>query len=261
MLTQRGKTFTNQGFRRFLIEFLLYHDYSSVMTSLVHTVDWRSEELMNSLEAPELTTETSAGFLAGVTDGLFELIIRIRNLRDQIRGLRALHQSASWWEWSDNIRKPAFQIERDILTWECDFPPASPRFKTGMLYRQATWVYLYRTLSPSQPSAKLRQAVNDGLNIVRGISWGGKDGEDEAGMQSVLLMPLFLLGCAAFDKDQRDGIEDAFEQLSRWSSLGNIPKAQEIVELVWDLMDKGKEEESWDWETVISKHGFDTLMT
>ena len=73
-------------------------------------------------------------------------------------------------------------------------------------------------------------------------------------------MPLFLLGCSAFDPEQRPEIETAFAALQEYSNLGNIPYAKEVVETVWQMMDAG-DEESWDWETIILKKGWDFLIT
>jgi hypothetical protein len=73
-------------------------------------------------------------------------------------------------------------------------------------------------------------------------------------------MPLFLLGCAAFERDQRPEILQAFEGLEAYSALGNIKYAKAIVEKVWEMMDAG-DEDSWDWETIIRKQGWDFLVT
>jgi len=74
-------------------------------------------------------------------------------------------------------------------------------------------------------------------------------------------MPLFLLGCAAFEPDQRPDIRTAFQRLQDWSSLGNIKYARAIVEQIWQMMDEGQEEETWDWETIIANRGWDFLVT
>ena len=84
---------------------------------------------------------------------------------------------------------------------------------------------------------------------------------NDASMQSILLMPLFLLGCAAFEPEQRPEISQAFQRLQEWSKLGNIKFARQIVEEVWQMMDEGREHETWDWETIIARKGWDFLVT
>ena len=122
-----------------------------------------------------------------------------------------------------------------------------------MLYRQCTWLYLHRTILPSTPNIYLYQAVDEGLFYLRQLP-------SDASTQSILLMPLFLLGCAAFELDQRPEILQAFEGLEAYSALGNIKYAKVIVEKVWEMMDAG-DEDSWDWETIIQKQGWDFLVT
>ena len=74
-------------------------------------------------------------------------------------------------------------------------------------------------------------------------------------------LPLFLLGCAAFEQDQRPPISAAFDKLRLWSCLGNISNAREIVEQMWQLMDEGRENETWDWEMIIHNRGWKLLVT
>ncbi|KAI7345916.1 hypothetical protein KC336_g22856, partial [Hortaea werneckii] len=54
---------------------------------------------------------------------------------------------------------------------------------------------------------------------------------------------------------------DAFSRLQQWSSLGNIKYARMIVEQIWQMMDEGREAETWDWETIIARRGWDFLVT
>jgi len=115
-------------------------------------------------------------------------------------------------------------------------------------------VYLYRTIMPSEASPKILNAVESGLEFMRLLP-------EQSGTQSILLMPLFLLGCAAFDKDQRPEISQRFRGLHEWSSLGNILPAHKVVQEIWSLMDAGDEEATWDWERLMVQMGFDFLVT
>ncbi|KAK0255236.1 hypothetical protein LTR29_017030 [Friedmanniomyces endolithicus] len=254
MLTQRAATVPNEQLRQFILEFLLYHDYSSSITSLGNPLDQRSIDLMEGFKLPEFMIQPQAGTLLGVMDGLFGFISRIRRLRDQIRQRRV--QGAGHW-WDADIIDDAFAIDDALRAWKCVHPPDSPRYAPSLLYRQCTWIYLHRTIQLSQPSPTFTEAVDQGLAYLRMLPWSTDDGST----QSILLMPLFLLGCAAFQPDQRPEISEAFQRLQSWSSLGNIRYAREIVEEVWRMMDEGMEEETWDWETIIAKRGWDFLVT
>ncbi|KAK4545124.1 hypothetical protein LTR36_003675 [Oleoguttula mirabilis] len=254
MLTQRQRSFPNEQLRQFILEFLLYHDYSSSITSLHNPLDQRSFDLMAGFKLPEFMIQPQAGTLLGVMDGLFGFISRIRQLRDHIRQRRAEGQG-HWWD--APIIDDAFAIDNALRSWKCVHPPDSPRYPASLLYRQCTWIYLHRTIQLSKPSETFQQAVDEGLQYLRMLPWETDDGST----QSILLMPLFLLGCAAFDPDQRPEISAAFQRLQDWSNLGNIKYARIIVEQIWEMMDHGQEEETWDWETIIAARGWDFLVT
>jgi hypothetical protein len=102
------------------------------------------------------------------------------------------------------------------------------------------------------PSPLFKEAVDQGLAYMKILP--------EA-MQSILLMPLFLLGCASWEEGQRGDVEAALERLEGWSQLGNIRYAREVIREVWQRMDRGDEEGSWDWEGVLQMKGWDFLVT
>ncbi|KAK4498483.1 hypothetical protein PRZ48_011141 [Zasmidium cellare] len=258
MLIARRADFPDQNLREFILEFLLYHDFSSSITSLDPTTDDRSLELMKDFQPPAYMITPAAGSLLGVMDGLFGLMSDIRGLRDIIRAQKAIQPGFCWLN-DHRVQKETYKIDHEIRNWKCRYDEGSVRFSTSMLYRQCVWVYLWRTVSPSRPDAALRAAVDDGLKLLNELPSG--DIEDVGGAQSVLLMPVFLLGCAAFEQDQRRDITDAFYRLKTWSGLGNIQRAEEVVRDVWHLMDQGREDESWDWEKVIAARDWDLLIT
>ncbi|EME42462.1 hypothetical protein DOTSEDRAFT_54819 [Dothistroma septosporum NZE10] len=254
MLAAQRTAFPNEELRKFILEFLLYHDYSNAITCVTNPLDHRSVTLMEDFNLPNYMMQPEAGTLLGVMDGLFGFISRIRALRDRIRDVRK--QGRRWWE-EPLIASEAWAIDGALRGWNWRYSPDSPRFTAGLLYRQCTWIYLQRTVSPSLPSPILRTAVDEGLNYLRLLPWDSDDGAT----QSILLMPLFLLGCAAFLPEQRPEIAQAFERLQSWSSLGNIKYARQIVEQVWEMMDQGLEEQTWDWERIMEKRGWDFLVT
>jgi hypothetical protein len=257
MLTQRQHKFPNEQFRQFILEFLLYHDYSASITASDYPLDQRSLDLMADFHLPEYTigtqTQTPQSTLLGVHDGLFGFISRIRALRDKIRSRRALGLHNCW---DDPIINDAFAIENALRAWSSAYTPDSPRYAASLLYRQCAWVYLHRTIQLSRPSAAFKQAVDEGLTYLHMLP-----DTSDGSIQSILLMPVFLLGCAAFEPEQRPAISAAFARLQDWSGLGNISYAQKVVEQIWGLMDEGREQETWDWEKIIKGRGWDFLIT
>ena len=236
----------NDAFRRFIVEFFHFHDTSNVMTSL----DRRPDSMSDVLRMPDFVPQPHSGALLGIFDVLFVYISKISELRDQVRERMNLgfRPAVDYQTLSE-----AVAIDSAIRGWEPTQSSDNPSWIGAQLYRQCTWVYLYRTIRPSKPHEKIDQVVNDGLELLRQIP-------KDAGLQSVLLMPLFLLGCAAFRKEQRPDIQAGFDEVQAYSNLGNIKPAREIVEKVWTLMDAG-DEASWDWEKIIQDMGYDFLIT
>ncbi|KAI5776852.1 fungal-specific transcription factor domain-containing protein [Geopyxis carbonaria] len=231
--------------QRFLLEFFTYHDVVNSVTVLSRTPMILPENLI----LPAFILQTEAGALLGVLDGLFVHLSKITILRKQIRerkaqGIKEMHPFLS----------QAVALDREIREWTPPHVPGSPRYIAAQLYRQCTWVYLYRTIQPSCDSPKIRKAVELGLEYLRNLP-------EQSGTQSILLMPLFLLACAAFDPAHRPEISRRFEGLHKWSGLNNIVPAHDVVKKIWQAMDAGDEEKSWDWEMMIERMGYDFLVT
>ncbi|KAL2839057.1 fungal-specific transcription factor domain-containing protein [Aspergillus pseudoustus] len=243
LVTQKPR---NEKFRQFIVEFFQYHDVSNSITSL----DRRPISLDGELRLPDFVPHAQAATFLGVFDGLFRYISQVTRLRDRIRQrFSEGYEPAVDYQ----ILSDAVQIDSSIRTWETSHPPNTANFYLAQLYRQSTWVYLYRTIRPSRPSDKIAQVVDDGLEFLDLIP-------QDAGAFSIVLMPLFLLGCSAFLTRQRERIQKGFEALKAYSNLRNIEPAFKVVRRVWEVMDT-KTEESWDWEKIIKEMNMDFLIT
>jgi hypothetical protein len=234
-------------FQRFLIEFQTYHDVVSQVTS----ANFPRDSLMENLTLPGFVMQGDAGMLLGVLDGLFGYLSKITLLRDGIRERKkaGINPSVDY-----EMLSQAVAIDAEVRAWQPAQNPGTHRYVAAQLYRQCTWVYLYRTIQPSRKNDKIKMAVDEGLSYLRHLP-------EQSGTQSILLLPLFILGCAAFDPAQRPEIEKRFQGLKSWSKLGNILPAFEVVQKLWELMDAGNEDMSWDWETIIERMGYDFLVT
>ncbi|KAJ5386121.1 hypothetical protein N7509_008662 [Penicillium cosmopolitanum] len=236
----------NEKFRQFIVEFFQYHDISNALTSL----DRRPALNSGGIHLPDFVPGAQAGMFLGVFDGLFNYISEITQLRDRIRQRfnEGYEPAVDYQTLSE-----AVQVDTAIRTWQTSHEEDTPNFFLAQLYRQSTWVYLYRTIRPSRPSEKIAQVVDDGL------SWLDRLPQD-AGAYSIVLMPLFLLGCSAFVAEQRERIQKGFETLKSYSNLRNIEPAFKVVTQVWEIMDT-KIEDSWDWEKIIHDMNMDFLIT
>ncbi|KAL1967568.1 hypothetical protein VTN77DRAFT_3083 [Rasamsonia byssochlamydoides] len=243
LVTQRPR---NEKFRQFIIEFFQYHDVSNSITSL----DRRPLDLTGDLRLPDFVPHAQAGALLGIFDGLFNYISAITKLRDRIRQRynEGYEPAVDYQTLSE-----AVTIDSALRSWEPAYPPETSNWFAAQLYRQSTWVYLYRTIRPSRPSEKISQVVDDALKYLDMLPL-------DAGAYSVMLMPLFLLGCSAFEQRQRERIKKGFDALQAYSNLRNIEPALRVVERVWEVMDT-KMEDSWDWEKIISEMNMDFLIT
>jgi hypothetical protein len=236
---------TNPEFQSLFDEFFYYHWIASQITSL----DGAEVPMMENFNLPfEINPETAA--LIGISDGLFGFISKISNLRRRLR-TRIDEKAEPPMDYEALIA--AHAIDSGLRTWVCPQPKGSPRYTISMLYRQATWVYLYRTTKESRPHPYIKSAVDDGIRYINELP-------AEGWIQSNVLLPLFLIGCAAFEQEQRVEVNRAFTGLIACTGLGNIGFAKEVVDDIWKLMDAG-DEESWDWEKIINAKGWDFLAT
>lgn len=236
-------------FHRFLYEFFMFHEVINCLT----TLDRRPNLLLHSFNSslPDLMLP-KPGAMLGVLDGLFIYISRISTLRDTIRRRRANNLHPVDYQ----TLSEAVQIDAELHDWQppLAYGPNTNRFIAALLYRQCTWIYLYRTILESHFSQKIDGAVEEGLKYLKMLP-------PDEGTESVLLTPTFILGCAAFNPDQRPKIEDRFEKIKEYSGLKNIDVAVDVVRKVWKLMDEGDEKRSWDWEMIIKDMGYDFLAT
>ena len=242
----------NPEFRQFIWEFFTYHDTSNSITSL--TRQPVSSSNTDDMSLPDFVFQSAleprAGVLVGVVDGLYLYLKKITALRDSIRARKAagLQPVVPY-----HYLSKAVAIDADIRSWDPQQEMHSARWITAQLFRQCTWVYLYRTIQASKPKPNLSNAVDSALEYLRVLS-------PQESAQCVLLLPLFILGCAAFEERQRPELEIGFDNLQSYSNLGNIKPARQIVHKVWQMMDAG-DERSWDWETIMADMGIDFLVT
>lgn len=235
----------NPEFQSLFDEFFYYHWIASQITSM----DGTDVPMMENFSLPfEINPDTAA--LIGVSDGLFGFISKISNLRRRLR-TRIDEKQEPVMDYEALLA--AHAIDTGLRGWVCPHQLGSPRYTISMLYRQATWVYLYRTTKDSRSHPFIKSAVDDGIRYIKELP-------AEGWIQSNVLLPLFLLGCAAFEEQQRIEINRAFNGLIAVTGLGNIGFAKEVVDEIWRLMDD-KESESWDWERIINAKGWDFLAT
>ena len=201
------------------------------------------------------TFQSCTVHLLGVSDGLFRYMSQITSIRDRIR--QNMHNDVDPIVDYTSLYQAA-NIDAGIRDWSPVWPPGDSRDLTGLLYKQMMWVYLWRTIYPPKtttwtPDKRITQAVNDGIAMLKEVS-------QQDTTQTLLLAPAFVLGCAAFEKEQREPIRNAIAAVKEYRQLKNADTALKLLEEVWRLMDE-KDERSWDWQAVAKSMGLDFLVT
>jgi hypothetical protein len=231
----KGHVVKNEHFSGFLYDFLIYHDMSSSITSERPSM-MSDDFVLPSFINPE------AGVFLGVCDGLFGCISKVRRLRDRIRLRRATGEIPHV---DFHTILDAKAIDAELNQRECNYDLDTPEWTCWQLYRSCAWLYLHRTINPSIPNEQLRLGVDEAVGYLQSIP-------SDSGTQSVILTPIFIVGCSAFHEHQRQAVLQAFDVLQQYSALGNIKPAREVVEKVWQFMDAG-DDCTWDWESIMKR--------
>jgi len=244
-------------FMDFIREYFQFH------ISLVELVSPPHEAIPSDEEAdqvgpfilPPSIFQQEAGRLLGVQDNLFYFMSKITRLRNKIR--HNIEQDVDPIVDYNSLYR-ASQIDAEIREWQSVWPEHEIRHVTGLLYKQMLWVYLWRTIYPPkattwQPDPKITEAVNGALKLLELVPPSDP-------CQTLLLAPTFIIGCAAFETEQRMPIRKSIATIRNYTTLKNTDRALEVLEEVWRCMD-AKEERSWDWQGIASGMGMDFLAT
>lgn len=257
--TQRLITDSNKStpeVRDFARLFISYQSLSNCITSLYpfHGSGCITATETHITEDTTVWSHKSASYLSAL-QGLLAPFAAVRQIRDRIRDYR---NAGRYWCADDPLLHLAFDIDSSLRTWECPHASNSPQYRASLLYRQCVWIYLYRTVKPSGPNLELSQGVNEGLSYLSLMLQD--DGFGHTWTRGTALPFLFLLGCAAFERDQRMMVIYCFETL-QLQYFGNVALARRVVEHMWYMMDQEDlVEETWCWEDVMAAMGLDVLI-
>lgn len=240
-------------FLKFIHEFFQYHIVADELIALPQ----KGAPLLapDEWNLPSTVLQPAAVRLLGVSDGLFLYMSKITNIRNKIRENMEAGKDPVV-DYTSLYR--AAEIDAGIREWTPAWPAGDARDLDGLLYKQMMWVYLWRTIYPPKtthwkPDPRITQAVNDGLTLLE--SFGPQDPS-----QTLILAPAFMIGCAAFEKEQRDPIRKAIAIVKTYTEFKNSDTALEVLEEVWRLMD-ARDEKSWDWQSIAHGMGMDFLAT
>lgn len=236
--TSPKDSFSTTDINPFLLEFFQYHDaVSNVTTSL-------------PVNKPRFTSSADLSkhepYMIGVRDGLMDFVFRISSLRAQAE--LSVHKPDG-----DVICK-AVQLWEELSLWTPRETLSVERKLMSEYYQWALFVWLFSVVYPHGKSDLTVQSA------VKRIAAGMCDITPGEGVMSCLLFPLFVIGSAAIDLDDKVAIRKQFHRLRSWSALGNIDIAYRVVEKMWLDYDLGLPG-SWDWVKQMESHGISILIS
>ena len=241
---------------RFAWEFFQYAHITISMTSL-HPYRQSRNTDEGVVSPHELkfaipgVTDNFDGVMLKLLSGIFPIITRITAVRDEIRSRKAecSYQPIKYQHIMEGV-----DLDRMLSQWDSGQEENSLDWLTAELYREATLVYLHRTIRASEPDEGLATRVQRGVKFLEHFPESGSH------TNCVLLLPTFIFGCAAFNVKERQPIESVFDRLAASNDFGNVEPSKKIVQKVWEMMDNG-DPRSWDWETIRQGMNYDFPIT
>jgi hypothetical protein len=189
-----------------------------------------------------------------MAEGTFAQLLRITRLRNQIRTSRNTSPLDSKWKYQEQFEAASIEgaIDKRMPAW----PMENPYELLKPLYNLMALIYLYRTMHlPEEtnwgPNSDLLRCVDDAIKLLRLV-------DPSSGLQTFLLMPTFIIGCAAFEVRQRQEVRTAVKRIKSYRGFKNADSTLAVLEQVWRLMD-AKDPISWDWEYIAHHMGCDDL--
>lgn len=236
---------------RFAKEFVDYVKMGRTLTSLASLPAMKTsvddgdvDEPIFDLDGAPSSFDKFGGILQRVLHGLLLHISKCVRLRRKIRK-RKLAGHPHWIIYSDF--EECQHIAWGIRQWRPEDVTEEAYAVIAEIFRRAVTAYLVRTLQVTTQA--LHDSVDQGLDLLESL-------REQHPANSILLLPIHILGCSAFEPRQRQRVEAAFEKLTRFSGFGNIEASQKVVRKVWEYMD-ANDRRSWDWEQIQRELGLD----
>ncbi|KAI1122764.1 fungal-specific transcription factor domain-containing protein [Nemania abortiva] len=98
-------------------------------------------------------------------------------------------------------------------------------------------------LYPPHHDARISLAVDESLAILDSF-------KPSDPVQTLLLVPCFVIGCASFVPAQQERIRAAVRTVRGYTGLRNCDRVAEVLEEVWRLMARAEWAMVWDWQGV-----------
>lgn len=103
---------------------------------------------------------------------------------------------------------------------------------------------------PPHHDHQITLAVDECLAIIESFKPGDS-------VQTLLLVPCLIIGCACFAPAQRQKVRAAIRAVRGYTGLRNCELVRELLDEVWRLMERGEWVRVWDWQGVAKSLGLD----
>ncbi|KAK5625303.1 hypothetical protein RRF57_001019 [Xylaria bambusicola] len=103
---------------------------------------------------------------------------------------------------------------------------------------------------PHSDPRRLSRAVDDCLGIL-------EEFKPCDPVQTLLLVPCLVIGCASFKPEQQDRVRAAIRTVRGYTGMRNCDRLAEFLEKIWELMGQAEWDKVWDWQHTASKLKFD----
>jgi len=222
---------------QFLLDFFLYHDILAGVT------DRTTQPILQPAARTVARSNSDDVYMMGIDNGLFDLIAKIAALRTKAMAKGNLDAS---------VVCEALMLWEELDAWHPGTNDNDQRLAFSA-YTSALFVWLYVIIYPNNiADAKVQTAVQCGLSEMKQIQ--------ASGVMAFLLFPAFVIGFASVATNEREQASAQFERLSRFSGLGNIRLAHDVVKRSWADYDNGMRS-SWDWTRQMEMHGISLPVT
>ncbi|KUJ08248.1 uncharacterized protein LY89DRAFT_338878 [Mollisia scopiformis] len=216
---------------KFLCNTWVYMDVIARLTSVDDddTVDF--EKVLAPLNMTSANGPAEIDPLMGCASDLFPIIGRVANLCRKVRKVETN---------SIAIISQAIELKEAIVQWS---PPPLPSIErpedptseiqhalqTAEAYRYATLLYLHQAVPeiPSWTSAQLAKKV---LVYLATVPLSSR-------LVIVQIYPLLAAGCEAYEKEDRQWLEQRWHNMASRMWIGNIDRCWEVMQEVWARRD------------------------
>jgi hypothetical protein len=226
---------------KFLCNTWVYMDVIARLTSIDEDENTDFDQVLAPLNFPinQMNANTEIDPLLGCAATLFPLIGKAANLCRKVRKVETN---------SIAIISQAIELKEAIERWS---PPPGTSFErpedptseiqhalqTAEAYRYATLLYLHQAV-PEIPSLTSAQLAKKVLVYLATVPLSSR-------LVIVQIYPLLAAGCEAWDKEDRQWVEDRWQSMAMRMLIGNIDRCWEVMQEVWSRRDsfwKAKEE-------------------